>query len=46
MRYELFFKRHTVPVALAGQTGGAVRVVLDFFCLPTGRQAKKEPRNR
>ena len=27
-----FKMEHTSHVALAGQTGGAVRAVLDFFC--------------
>ncbi len=26
-----FYKKHSGHVALAGQTGGAIRVVLDFF---------------
>ena len=33
-----FYKMQTGTVAPAGQTGGAIRVVLDFFaCLPVGR---------
>ena len=34
MSYKLLFEKHSVPVALAGQTGGAIRVVLDFFVSP------------
>ena len=36
---------YTVPVALAGQTGGAIRVVLDFFvsfCIKAKRKEKEK----
>jgi hypothetical protein len=39
-----FRNKHTGPVALAGQTGGAIRVVLDFFWFLFCIKAKKKRR--
>ncbi len=41
-----FYKKHSGHVALAGQTGGAIRVVLDFlFLLYQDKRKVKKMRN-
>jgi hypothetical protein len=42
-RYKKLATQHAAPVALAGQTGGAIRVVLDFlFLLHQGKRKEND----